>query len=61
MGKHTPFDLAKHLLASTAFGGILAVSVCGAGAGSAMAQSNETLLVAGPRMPESLDQEYPPT
>ena len=43
-------------------GSILAASVLFAAAGQALAQdAKTTLIVAGPRTPESLDQEYPPT
>jgi peptide/nickel transport system substrate-binding protein len=39
-----------------------AVMSIGTGSASALAQNNSSmLLVAGPRTPESLDQEYPPT
>ena len=59
--------LKSVLLPLPKFGRALAVGLCaafmGASVGSvAVAQSaKETLVVAGPRTPESLDQEYPPT
>lgn len=49
----------RQLLAAFAAGGVLVVAGVSQ---SAFAQDrSETLIVAGPRTPESLDQEYPPT
>lgn len=51
---------ARHVLMQGALAGLMAATVLGGQ--PALAQSaQETLIVAGPRTPESLDQEYPPT
>lgn len=46
---------------TTFMAGSLALSAIGVNSAFAQNSKSETLIVAGPRTPESLDQEYPPT
>lgn len=56
----TSIVTTRRVLLTTTVCGLLALAAFGATPASAQSAA-ETLIVAGPRTPESLDQEYPPT